>query len=250
MRRAALFLAALAAGCGTPPEAWFRAPALGPFVGPFNPGGPDLAARPEYRTEARIVWEPQVLRFAFRCRGPAWFSEFRNHDDRLHEADVAEIFIDVAGDMREVAEFQASPRGVTADYYHTWAEPPSYPADRVDWKQESRLRKGVKEWDLEGFRAAAEPLVEGGVVTGWSVEMTVPVGEIMRRRGLPESLSAGRTFRVNLLRYVWEPGASGKRVHRQLNLVKTMKGCPHVSPMAMVTLRCDADGAVRPADGR
>jgi hypothetical protein len=217
-------------------------------VGPFNPGGRDLAGVEEYCSEARMLWDADTLYVGFACRGPDIVSTFARRDDELYKEDVAELFLDVAGDMLQVAEFQVSPRGVIADYYHTWSEAPTYLADKVDWPQEKKNRKGEKGWDLAGFRGAAAPIVEGGKSVGWTAEMAVPMAEILRRRGLPETLSAGRTFRANLIRYAYEPGPDGKRQHRHLNLVKTMKGCPHVSPMAAKLLRCEAGGVVAPAE--
>lgn len=257
MSRSALGAWLLLAACAGPRVAldgsldekdWSRAPVLGPFTGPFNPGGRDLAGVEEYRSEARMLWDADTLYVGFACRGPDIVSTFANRDDELYREDVAELFLDVAGDMLQISEFQVSPRGVIADYYHTWSEAPTYPAEKVDWAQEKKSRKGEKGWDLAGFRGAAAPLVEGGKTVGWTAEMAVPVAEILRRRGLPPTLSEGRTFRANLLRYAYEPAPGGKRLHRHLNLVRTMKGCPHVSPMAAKLLRCEPGGIVIPAE--
>jgi hypothetical protein len=225
-------------------DVWALAPGIGPFVGPFNPGERDIASLPEYRTEARMAWDPETLYFAFWCRGPGWMNEYAEHDDPLHKGDVAEVFLDLAGDMLEYAEFQASPRGVTADYYHVWKSPPSFPADAIDGREARLNHEGARDWDLPGFRAAAGDLIENGESAGWFVEMAVPVAEILGRRGLAPGLAAGVTFRANLIRYVHEPGPDGKRRHRHLNLGRTMKGCPHVSPMSMTQFRCTDSGVV------
>ena len=220
--------------------AWKTAAPTSAFVAPFPPGDTSVAGKPEYATTARVLWDEKNIYVAFECRQPGpIFSTMQNHDDKLYEQDVAEVFMDVGTDNTQYAELQASPKGITGDYYHRWSPAPTFPADKLDWAQMKNHQTKI-EWDLKGFRAAASVLEEDGKQAGWIVEMAIPMEEILVMRELPGQLNAGQTFRANFIRYIWLPGAKpeDKRLHRQLSWSPVVTGCPHVSPMAMKTILC------------
>jgi len=211
---------------------WQEAAVMGPFTGPFNPEGPDIATQSVYRTEARAAWDEEHLYVAFICHGPLSTVLHHKYDDPLHEQDVVEMFLDVTGKQKEIAELQVSPSGVTADIYHVWDTPLTYPADKIDWSQLKNLNFD-RSWNLAGYTAAGASLTENGVTVGWIVEMAIPMRPILAKQGLPRSLHEGQELRFNLVRYVYEEGAAGKKELRQLNWSPTTRGCPHVSPMAL-----------------
>ena len=223
-------------------KAWAGAMSTGPFVGPINADANSLGGRPDYRTEAKLLWDAKTLYVAFLCRnpGPFW-ATYDKHDDKLYEQDVAEVFLDVAGDRLQYAEVQSSPRGVTFDCYHLWLRQPTYPADKLDWGF-GRFHFIDFGWNLGGFVAAGAPLLEDGKEVGWVVEMRVPMAGLLEYRGLPTELRPGQIVYLNLLRYVYVPDPkdpeNGKRQHRHLNWSPTMNGCPHVSPMADLPVQC------------
>lgn len=221
--------------------AWKTAPPSSLFVAPIPLVKENLAGNAEYNTTARVLWDEKNIYVGFECRQPGpIFATLTEHDSKLYEEDIAEVFMDVGTDNSQYTEFQASPNAVTGDYYHTWAPPPTYPAEKLDWDQ-MKNHTTDKEWNLKGFRAAASKLEEGGKQIGWTVEMAIPMEEILTKRGLPAALKAGQVFRANFIRYVWLPGAKpeDKRIHNQLSWGACGSGCPHVSPMAMKPVVCE-----------
>ena len=216
---------------------WRKASPSAPLIGPIGQVHEGMAADPAYRTTVRALWDKQNLYLAFVCRGPKYFATLRKHDDPLYTQDVVEVFLDVAGDMRQYAELQVSPLGVTADVYHTWTRPPDYPAGQIDTRQLVNHHMD-RAWNLPGFTAATAPLIENGREAGWVAEIVVPVGGLLSRRHLPGRLHSGQNVRANFIRYIYTLGAHGQRIHHQLNWVPTIQGRPHISPMAMGIIHC------------
>lgn len=211
--------------------AWQQAASTGPFAGPTNADADCLAARPEYRTEAKVLWDADNLYFGFVCRSPSppW-ATFQKHDEPLYNQDVCEVFLAMLGDCRQYAEFQSSPRGVTLDAYHVYLR---YPAD----ESHHLLDMG---WNQKGFKSAGAPLVEDGKEAGWTVEMKIPVADLLAYRDLPAQLRAGQIVYLNLLRYAYpvDPANPAKHVHRHLNWSPVPNGCPHMNPHAMLPVQC------------
>jgi len=213
---------------------WQAAAVTEAFTAPFPPGNPAIAQRADYRTDARLLWDKDHLHVGFRCLAPEIYSTFKNHDDKLYEQDVTEVFMDVGGDLTQFAELQASPYAVTFDCYHLWNPPPTYPADQLDWKAASIGHTVDGKWNLEGFKAATAPLMEDGKQVGWTTELAIPVKNLLELRGLRPTFEQGQIIRANFLRDVYLPGKDPeKREHHQLNWSPVMQGCPHISPMAM-----------------
>lgn len=214
--------------------AWQTAPASEVFVPSINRAEKELAEDPAYRTTVRALHDGSTLYVAFECHGPPFWATFTRRDDKLYEQDVAEIFLDVAGDMREYAEMQASPNGVVADFYHWWNPPPTYPAGQLDWDQIGKQHRGDGAWNLDGLRAAGRAM--DAPAQGWTVEFAVPLEPLLTVRGLPPTLSPGQTLKANFVRYVWLLKPDGTRGHNQMTWKPIIQGCPHVSPMAHGTL--------------
>ncbi len=219
-------------------EEWGLAECAGPFTGPFNPDGTDLSPKKEFETKAYALWDPEHLYIAFVCmQPPPFYADKTGRDDKLFQQDVAEVYLDIGGDMMQYAEIQVSPLGTITDYYHVWTVKPNYPADKIDGGQASR-HTGDLSWNLDAIKAASAPLTIEGRTVGWTVEMAIPVSPLLVRRNLPGKLAEGQNIRLNLLRYFYEPAAGGKRVLHHFNWSKTMKGRPHISPMAMRSAVC------------
>jgi|GEM_PF-3213912 len=219
-------------------EEWRLAEWTDAFTGPYNPEGTDISLNKAFGTKACALWDSEHLYVAFVCmQPPPFYADRTERDAKLHEQDVAEVYLDVAGDMMQYVELHVSPLGTSGDIYHVWSAKPDFPPDKIDWKQTS-AHKSDSAWDLDGFRAASAPIIIDGKTVGWTVEAEIPVSGLLVKRGLSEKLAEGRKIRMNFLRYVYELSGDGKRIHRQLNWSKTMKGCPHVSPMNMQDALC------------
>lgn len=219
-------------------EEWNLAEWTGAFTGPYNPDGTDISLNKEFETKACAIWDSEHLYVAFICmQVPPFYADRKERDAKLYEQDVAEVYLDVAGNMMQYAELHVSPLGMIGDVYHIWSVKPEFPPDKIDWKQAS-AHKSDSAWGLDGFKAASAPIIVDGKTVGWTVEMEIPVSRLLIQRGLQDKLVEGQKIRMNLLRYVYELSGDGKRIHRQLNWSKTMKGCQHVSPMCMQDVVC------------
>jgi hypothetical protein len=226
---------------------WAHAAVIGPFVGPIPPvppavpvpgatGATDLASKPEYQTHARLLWDASHLYIAFVCHGGDAHTDRTKHNDEIYKQDTVEAFIDVVGDMRGYAELQGNPVGATGSYLHTWGSPPDYSADKIDWSQVTKHHHGDDKWVLDGFVNASKPIVAGGKTVGWISEWSVPMSEILSHRGLASRLHEGQVIKANLMRFEYPASpldAKGQPVLHQFSWSPTVKGCPHVSPMAM-----------------
>ena len=188
-----------------------------------------------YSTQARIMWSEGQLHLLVECSGPAFEATYTTRDDPLYKQDVIEVFLDVKGEMRSYAEILVSPKGTIFDSLHTWRSLPLFPADAIDWKAVSSDHVSDEHWNLDGLQAASSSRVNGASAT-WKVQLAIPIRSLLRQSGLPESLSAGQIMRMNLLRY-GRPYRDDQLRLIQLNWAPTMRGCPHVSPMAMLPIR-------------
>jgi len=210
--------------------AWQRAIPSPAFVARINRTEKELADDPVYATTVRALHDGSTLYVAFECQGPPPWADRTQRDDKLYEQDVAEIFLDFVGDMKEYAEFHMSPNGVVGDAYHTWDPPPTYPAETLDWDQISKHTKMDGAWQLDGLTAAGRAL--DAPRQGWAVEVAVPLAPLLEKRGLKPTLQRGQVLKGNFIRYIYILDANDKRQHNQMTWKSTIGGCPHVSPMA------------------
>ena len=222
-------------------SSWETALSLGPFTGPIDLATNEDAILAVNRTDVKLLWRGDNLFVAFLCRSPrpAW-ATYTNHDDPLYQQDVCEVFLRAKRGLESYAEFEASPLGTTFDLYRAWVPPPTFPANRIDWNQ-VRNRKDDLAWNPPGLTAASRLLKEGGQTVGWVIELAISLAVVREREGLDPRLVPGQVVWLNLLRYVYEPDANGQRHLHPQNWSPVMRGCPHVSPMAMRPLELATD---------
>lgn len=213
---------------------WQGALTLGPFTGAINGDTNRAALQAANRTEAKLLWRDNRLFVAFLCHSPrpAW-ATYTRHDEPLSQQDVCEVFVRTQTDTAAYAEFQASPLGATFDAVHAWRSPPTFPADCIDWERVAKDHTSDAAWNPTEFTAACRPLDAEPRGAGWVVEMAIPLDAVRARAGGEAGVTPRQTIWVNLLRYIYEPDASGRRELLQQNWSPVMAGCPHVSPMAM-----------------
>ena len=192
-------------------------------------------------TEIRLRWDPQFLYIRFLCADDDIYAPFDGRDQPLYKADVAEVFVDPAGDGRQFIELQLSPRGdvfrqlslLTAD---AASGPDGVLLDEVVKRELWRF----PNWDLPGLRTAARICQLGSGKPGWITDFALPAAPLLRRLGRRE-FSAGLTLRANLLRYDWQPSGNATsplaRTLVPVNWAPVRLGCPHLSPRAMGFLR-------------
>ncbi|MBI3666694.1 MAG: carbohydrate-binding family 9-like protein [Acidobacteria bacterium] len=197
-----LFSAALAAQPATPPLyrvakavdhiqidgkldefSWAIAQHVGPFTLIHDPG-----RKPEYPTEAAIVWDNENLYVSFACRDPEPWGRMRRRDDHLWEEEVVEVFLDPNGDGKNYAELEVSPHNVVVDLL----------IPRPGAGSEEAIK-----WDITDLRTAV-----GRYAAGWTAEIAIP-WRSLAAAGIVTAPKPGARWRVGLYR-ITRPGGPGK----------------------------------------
>lgn len=203
-------------------------------------------------TTIRVLWDKDYLYVSFQCTdNDIYVSGTMKRDENLYTEDVCEVFIDGKGDGRQYIETQVSPLNQTLDLM-------MLSTDEVDLNDAGMLKGpmikrdwwSLREWDCKELRHAAGRIIENGKVTGWTVEMAIPAGPVVRRLGLKQYKPMD--LRANFLRYDWQPkevaeDEEKKRDLLHMNWSPVNGGCPHISPGGMGTLRLmpEPEGAER-----
>ncbi len=191
------------------------------------------------RTCGFAAWEPEYIHFGFFGLGERPNSSFVGRKHLLHMEDTVEVFLDVGCDGLEYAEIQASAYGALTEVYHSWEMPPSFPCNAIDSDQLSRIQMD-REWILPGIQSHTK-FLPGGDATepvAWEMRVSIPVGPLLGRRGLPLLLEAGSRVRAHMIRYHYQNNADGVPDLVHLGWMRTTHGSPHVTPMAMGTIVC------------
>lgn len=185
-------------------------------------------------TTVRVAWDENFLYVAFECRDDEIDVDGKaRRDSDLFLHDVCEIFLDGMGDGRQYIEVEISPAGQVMDILHLLSAPPEYTgAERLTPLCVARDLWSLREWDMEGLRAASGRIGSHEKVAGWTVEVAIPASSVMRRRG--RSTFVPGELRANFIRYDWEREApSGSRGFTQANWTQVEHGCPHISAAVM-----------------
>lgn len=208
---------------------WGRAARIDELLPAANAGPADRDLQP---TVVRVLWDTNALYVAFDCVDAEVFSTgTMKHDDLVYQEDVVEVFLDGLGDGRQFVEIQVAPDGTTFDMmYLMTAEMRLAPDGRIAPDVAQRDRWGFLEWDLPGLRAAAKRTERG-----WSAELAIPPGPVMRRRGSRVFLPG--EIRAHFIRYdhVPVPGKTARRLVQQ-NWSPVLHGNPHNTPSRMGVL--------------
>ena len=201
-------------------------------------GSKGLAPLP---TQVRAMWDEKFFYVRFIAQDAEIFAPFTARDSAVYQGDCAEIFLDVVGDGKQVAEIQLSPSGGIFDQQILLTTEPRSDENLV-------LLPEVQErdfwmdlsWNMKDLKTAF-----ARTPTGWIADFALPAEAVLRRRGL--KTFAPMTMRANFLRYDWSPDntdawgikdASGqKRRLNAHNWAPVKHGNPHVSPAALGFLK-------------
>ena len=159
--------------------AWATAPAV-QLAGSFD------GRKASLRTLARVAWDEQFIYLAFDCEDPDAWGSFAQRDDPIYNEEAVEAFFDANGDGRTYNELQVSPNNVQFDAAFV-----SYRSDLG----------AARAWQ-SSFTSAVK--VRGTVNDGsdkdegWSVEMRIPISELMEVPSTPPR--PGDRWRFNLYR--------------------------------------------------
>ncbi len=197
---------------------------------PPRPPTPDIPDR--WQVQAQLTWDAEYLYVRFESFGPPpMLAQSSGEEAFLHSADVCEVFVDVTGEKKQIAEIQVDARGRTQSYYHVWSQAPRYTAYEVDEPFYFAHHSRDESWSMSDVlaRSVITPAQDGQ--SRWVVTLAIPMKKILVKSGLSEKLRPGQSVNINLLRYAYEE-QNGQMVFRQYNLAPTRHGCPHQSPMA------------------
>ena len=163
---------------------WKRATVVENFRQAWAPGEP--AAR--QRTRVRLLWDREAFYFLAELDDTEVTALVKEHDGRLWENDVFEIFLKPSEKHAGYYEFEANPFGAVLDAF--FPGPATLRADR------DVLKRG--EFHLEVKVQVRGTLnVAGDRDTGWTVEGRIPWTDLNSTGGRP---APGETWRVNLAR--------------------------------------------------
>jgi uncharacterized repeat protein (TIGR03806 family) len=146
-------------------------------------------ARPaKTSTKARLLWDRQYLYFFADLEDHDLFADITEHDGRIWNNDVFELFFRPAEDKPGYYEFQINPAGTTLDIFFPRRGGSSFDERKSDgeflWKTAVNRRGTLNN------RTDRDE--------GWSVEGRIPWTDLMRTGGRP---AVGETWRFALCRY-------------------------------------------------
>src|SRR3989442_1579206 len=162
---------------------WAAAPRVGPFRLIH-----DVNRKPQFPTEAAVVWDVENLYVAFTCRDAEPWGRMKNRDDHLWEEEVVEVFLDPDGDGKNYPELEVSPNNVVVDLL--------IPQPR------GGAQNAIK-WDIAGLKTAV-----GRHPAGWIAEIAIP-WKSLAGSGTNSAPSPGDRWRVGLYR-IKRPGGPAK----------------------------------------
>ena len=146
-------------------------------------------ARPaKTATKARLLWDREYFYFFAEMEDGDLYANIKEHDGRLWENDVFELFLKPAADKPGYYEFQLNPAGAVLDMFIP--------------------RRGSGEYTRyhsDGpFHVDAKVALDGTLNKwsdsdkGWSVEGRIPWGDFLRTGGRP---AVGEVWKFALCRY-------------------------------------------------
>ncbi|MEY2879440.1 MAG: hypothetical protein RLZZ15_1820, partial [Verrucomicrobiota bacterium] len=162
---------------------WQRAALAPSFVQGWREGSP----RPKENTRVRLLWDREWIYFLAEMDDADVTAVVREHDGRLWENDVFEIFLKPSDTHAGYYEFEVNPFAAVVDAFFPSAE---------SRRERDILRRGE-------FHVDAKVVVRGTLNdpadrdAGWSVEGRIPWSDFAASGGRP---APGETWRVNLAR--------------------------------------------------
>jgi hypothetical protein len=167
---------------------WSAVPAVGPFVNNHDGSPSDI------RTEAWIVYDDEMLYFAFRCTDDNIWSTLAERDQHLWEEEVVEVFLQGDSTQPSYIELEVNPLGAMLDIF------------LID------VRKPIpyRSWNSHRLKWAVEV---DGTVDGrpgdrqWTCEIALPLEEVITAKRLPPG--PGDRWKLNLYRVEAKPVIAG-----------------------------------------
>jgi uncharacterized repeat protein (TIGR03806 family) len=169
-------------------EAWKSAPVIERFTVPVS-GAPAKAG-----TRARLLWDRENLYFVAEMEDADLFADITEHDGRIWENDVFELFFKPAEDRPGYYEFEINAANTVLDMFMPRRGEGGY--DRYRSDGDFHLETAV---ELRGTLNRRDDRDRG-----WTVEGRIPWRDFMRTGGRPQP---GETWKLALCRYDYRQGA-------------------------------------------
>lgn len=160
-------------------------------------GDPKL--RPPLHTRIKMLWDENYLYLAAELQEPHVWASLRVRDTVIFHDNDFELFIDPEGNGINYYEIEINALGTVWDLMLTKA-----------------YRMGGKPltgWDLTGLRSGIS--IKGSLNdplspdTSWTVEMALPIGELMKGKDPRKRPDDGVQWKLNFSRVEWETIADG-----------------------------------------
>jgi uncharacterized repeat protein (TIGR03806 family) len=179
-------------GKGTDP-AWKNAQLIDHF---YLPWLGDKARLAKTKTKAKLLWDREYLYFFADMEDADLYANIKEHNGRLWEGDVFEMFFKPADDKPGYYEFQVNPAGAVLDCFF-----PRRGAGGFDrFKNETKFHVDAKV-HLRGTLNDWTDKDEG-----WSVEGKIPWTDFLKTGGRPER---GEKWKFALCRYDYSVNFEG-----------------------------------------
>lgn len=137
-------------------------------------------------TRARLLYDDAFIYVSFDCDDPDVWGDLKNKDDSIYNEEVVEIFLDANGDQKTYNELEVSPHNVQFDAAFVTRRSDLPAAMAWDSHMESAVQvRGTIDNDSDQDQ-------------GWSVEMKIPIANLMEVPHVPPQ--KGDHWRFNLYR--------------------------------------------------
>ena len=160
-------------------------------------GNPGL--KPALKTRVKMLWDDENLYVAAELTEPHIWATILKRDEVIFRDNDIELFLDPDGDGLNYYEIEVNALGTVWDLMLTRA-----------YKNGG---KPVTSWDLAGLQAGIH--ISGSLNdpahpdTSWTVEMALPLAELMKGQNTGYAPADGVQWRVNFSRVEWETEITG-----------------------------------------
>lgn len=158
-------------------------------------GNPGL--KPLLRTRIKLLWDDSFLYLAAEISEPDIWAGIQKKDAVIFQDNDFEVFLDPDGNGRNYYEIEVNALGTIWDLMLT--------------RPYSEKGNAISEWDLRGIKTGIhisgslnKPLSKD---TSWTVEMALPIEELMRGKSPGNRPAEGVQWRVNFSRVEWKTEA-------------------------------------------
>jgi len=159
----------------------------------------DPGLKPSFQTRIKLLWDDEYLYVAAELQEPHIWATIQKKDEVIFQDNDFEIFLDPDGNGLNYYEIEVNALGTIWDLLLTKA-----------YKDHG---KAVNSWDLKGLKTGIH--IQGFLNdpskpdTSWTVEMALPIVELMQGKKPGSRPAEGVQWRVNFSRVEWKTEVSG-----------------------------------------